>query len=114
MKIRMQSGSVRLRLTRSEVARFAASGRVDETVAFPSARFHYALIQSASPEVAADCSGNSVTVRVPERAAKTWSSTEQVGIEAEAAGLKILIEKDFQCAHGLPDPDAFVPRPETP
>ena len=110
MKIRMQGGSVRLRLTRGEVARFAASGSVTETVAFPSAIFHYALVQSASPEVSADCSSNSVTIHVPESAARTWTSTEQVGIEAEAAGLRILIEKDFQCAHGLPDPDAFVPR----
>jgi hypothetical protein len=52
MKIRMRGNSVRLRLTRGEVARLAAVGRVEEATEFglgPEARLIYSLASSAVP-----------------------------------------------------------------
>ncbi len=107
MKLRMRTGSIRLRLTRSEVAHFAQTGHLTETVAFPSGELRYALERSTGSQLAADFQNANLTVRVPAPLAHTWATTEQVGIEGECGQLSISIEKDFQCAHGPVDHDAF-------
>ena len=107
MKLRIRGTTVRLRLTQSEVARFAEAGAVEETVPFPSASLSYQFRRSNA--FAADFKEGILTVTVPAEAAAAWTETEQVGIEFSTNGLNLLIEKDFQCAHGPADLDAFEP-----
>jgi len=107
MKLRMRGDSIRLRLTRSEVALFEETGHLEEVVSFPSGELRYALERSTDSPLAADFINGTLTVRVPASVAHLWAATEQVGTEAQCGQLNILIEKDFQCAHGPVDDDAF-------
>ncbi len=122
MKLRMRQNSVRLRLTKSEVALFGETGYLEEAVVFPSGTLRYVLQRSASAgntgadtrgdtgaDTRADFVNGSLTVTVSQATAAVWTDTAAVGIEANSEGLDILIEKDFQCAHGPADEDAFPP-----
>lgn len=109
MKLRMRQNSVRLRLTRSELARFAAAGVVEEAVEFPSGTLLYRIERSrAAQQMTAELVGASITVVVPDHVAEEWVSSRQTGFEARCGSLDILIEKDFQCEHGAEDDDAFT------
>ena len=106
MKLRIKGNSLRLRVSRSEVARILRRERVEETIHFashPHAKFTYALeqAQSVSSPTVRYAEGE-VTVLVPSVLADTWCNTDLVGIaESVSLGsfgsLALLIEKDFAC-----------------
>ncbi|MEO8597318.1 MAG: hypothetical protein ABI759_28625 [Candidatus Solibacter sp.] len=104
MKLRLQTNSLRLRLTRPEVERLHAGGIVEEVLAFADgATFSYRLqsrLQSAPPE--AVCSHASMTVYLSREDAERWATSEEVGLYGASGGVAIAIEKDFRC---------LVPRP---
>lgn len=104
MKLRIRDNSIRLRLTRSEIATVRDEGLLRCFVAFPEgAQFEYALESSpAAVAVTAEYADNSVLVRLPEAAVREWADSEQVAIAGEQAidndgSLTILVEKDFAC-----------------
>ena len=114
MKLRIKGNSIRLRLLRNEVERFAAAGQVSETIEFgagPSSFLRYSLV--VSPEATSQTAqfrGNEITITVPEKIARNWTASDQVGIESEQSlgdgeSLTILIEKDFACLDRPDDPD---------
>jgi hypothetical protein len=119
MKLRIRGNSVRLRLTRGEVARFAEKGLVEEAIEFgfaPPRRLIYALQTVATAEkVGAAFDDNRLSVSIPKLEAEKWTSTNQISIEArQSLGddkyLRILIEKDFACLEtrlGEDESDAF-------
>jgi hypothetical protein len=118
MKLRIRGNFIRLRLTRSEVDRFAADGRVEESVDFgpDKPKFNYVLESVPAADGAfAEFANNTVFVFVPEDEARMWVRSEQVGIESsEVSGLRVLIEKDFACLQARPgenEADAF-PNPD--
>ncbi|HEX8288790.1 MAG TPA: hypothetical protein VF556_12375 [Pyrinomonadaceae bacterium] len=120
MKLRIRRNSLRLRLTKSEVAVIGAGGTVEETVEFcdeSSQRLIYALEASAAarnPTAVFDA--GRITVIIPKTQAEEWARTDQVGIETEKQlgdnrSLHILIEKDFSCLEsrkGEEDADTFA------
>jgi len=109
MKLRIKGNSVRLRLTRSEVAKLLAIGHIEETIHFSpqeQSRLTYSLrvkpdLSSATlryqpPEIA---------VVLPTKEATTWAKDNQVGIYATVdlglcGILDLLVEKDFACLDG--------------
>jgi len=106
MKLRIQGNSIRLRVSRSELAAFVETGRLEETVYFGpqvETSLTYALVRDASlKSVAVSSRGNEIAVAVPAAAAEAWSSTNQVGISGEIdlgilGTLSVLVEKDFAC-----------------
>lgn len=122
MKLRIEGNTLRLRLTRSEVARLGETGCVSETIEFgvtPEQRLIYKLESSHRAEaIAARFTGNQITVTLPHAKAREWIETEMIGLNGEqeiatgydgrvpATGdesgdqskrLKLLIEKDFVC-----------------
>lgn len=119
MKLRVKGNSLRLRLTQGEVARFAKTGLVEETVDFGfGQRFIYALSSSAGNHETARAvfKNNGITVYVPKTKADEWTRTNQVGIRAEQSlndgnALQISVEKDFVClekrADGEDESDAY-------
>ncbi|MBA3440838.1 MAG: hypothetical protein H0T92_13310 [Pyrinomonadaceae bacterium] len=119
MKWRICGNSLRLRLSRSEVARFGEVGCVEDAVEFgtePGRRLVCTLQSSTDfHSVAAQYSNNRITVQVPTQLAKQWVETDQVGFNGEQAlgpdrTLRLLIEKDFACLdarEGDTDDDAF-------
>ena len=104
MKIRIRDNSIRLRLTQKEVARFAEHGLVLATTQFGMGmQFTYALQASSdTEEISARYERNRITIHVPKTIANHWTSTEEVGFEAQMRndteeGLYLLVEKDFAC-----------------
>src|SRR6266851_4801905 len=106
MKLRIKGNSLRLRVSRSEVASLLKRDRLEETIHFApqaNAKLTYALEQTASisaPTIR--YTQNNVTVLIPADQANTWCVSDQVGIvESLSVGsfgsLDVLIEKDFAC-----------------
>jgi hypothetical protein len=106
MKLRIKGNSLRLRVTRSELARLLRGEEIEETVRFgpsPEARLSYALVaRQQSPPVSVDCNLPKLTVALSKEQAKIWSSESEVGVyaslDAGSAGpLEVIVEKDFAC-----------------
>lgn len=105
MKLRIQGDSLRLRLTKSEVATFDEKGRVADTVRFgpdDSEMLTYELVRSAThPAPGVEFNGGELVVYLPREQADAWVKTDRVGVqgsqEAGPSRLSILVEKDFRC-----------------
>ncbi len=106
MKLRIKGNSLRLRVSRSEVAKLLKRERLEETIRFGTqarAKFTYALEQASSIDVPnVRYTRNKVTVLIPADQANTWCATDQVGIVDSLSigsfgSLDLLIEKDFAC-----------------
>ncbi|MBC7898864.1 MAG: hypothetical protein H7070_02325 [Saprospiraceae bacterium] len=118
MKLRIRGNSIRLRLTKSDIAQFAASGKVEEIVEFGFAKptLSYRLDKTEDvATVSASFKYNCLKISIPIADADEWIESESVGIEsAQPIGdnnvLRILIEKDFACLEkraGEDDSDTF-------
>ena len=115
MKLRLRGQSLRLRLTRSEVAQLANAGRVEEEIQFgPKAgsRLGYGLQLSASHEqITAEFQQQQITVLLPAAAGRRWATDDTVGLYADGpGGLRLVVEKDFKCLELRPhedDSDAY-------
>jgi hypothetical protein len=106
MKLRIKGNSLRLRVSRSEVARLLASDCLEETIHFApeaSAEFTYAMQQDSlvsTPTV--QYTDARVAILMPADQTNTWGVTDQVGIAesislGDLGSLALLIEKDFAC-----------------
>jgi hypothetical protein len=110
MKLRLHAGSLRLRLSQSEVARLGETGKVEDSVEFaPGSELLYAIETGTTPSVDATFDNRNIRVIVPALIAKEWIESDQTGIEASTPTLRLLIEKDFQCLHREAEPgeDSF-------
>jgi len=97
MKIRIKGNSLRYRLTRSEVERFAQNGYLEDTTDFGVARLTYSLQKTIGGHLFACFENNNITLYMPDWMLDEWTSTERVGFENGEDGLYLLIEKDFMC-----------------
>ena len=111
MKLRIKGNTIRLRLLRSEVERFAADGRISDEINFGEHSLIYSLVSSNDADsTQAAMAGSEIRVIVPNVEAVDWASSDRVGIESEqplgdGETLSILIEKDFVCVGRPDDPD---------
>jgi hypothetical protein len=105
MKLRIAGNSLRLRVSRSDLARLMQSGRIEETIHFAaeaSAQLSYALEQSqAHAELSVVYRPQVVTVLLPGSAAREWAEGDEVGIYGDVdtgiSRLAVIVEKDFAC-----------------
>jgi hypothetical protein len=106
MKLRIQGDSLRLRVSRSEVARLLAGECLEDTIHFAAeanAKLTYSLRKGTGvirPTV--QYRENKVTILVPADQATAWGVSDQVGIAedinmGDLGSLALLIEKDFAC-----------------
>ena len=84
MKLRIKGNSLRLRVSRSELALFQAGGRIEETIHFtaaPEANLTYALESAlqASP-VTVRYGSREVTVILSRDRARIWEAPSEVGV----------------------------------
>jgi len=97
---------LRVRVSRSEVARLLAGDCLEETIHFtpePVAKLTYSIQQELSlsrPTV--QYMENRVAILIPADQANAWGTTNQVGIAEDISlgdlgSLALLIEKDFAC-----------------
>ncbi len=117
MKIRVQGNSIRLRLTQPDVQEFDRNKVLTESVQFPEGQqFQYQILQTAQAFIGATFDQSAITIQIPEKEARQWIQSDQVGIEQNldlesGDQLRILVEKDFQCLHQRPgedETDAFL------
>lgn len=106
MKLRINANSLRLRVSRTDLARFQAMGRIEETIHFaaaPDAKLTYALESAAQPSpVKVRYGFNEVTVILSEDQVRIWAQEGVVGVYAaleigQAVLLDVIVEKDFAC-----------------
>lgn len=115
MKLRTTTNSLRLRLTRSDVARFSENGTIEESLDFGppanrSLRFALKRDRNAS-ETSATFDDGRIQVIVPDDEARAWAASDDVAIggvqhSGDGAELRILVEKDFACLEPRGDEDA--------
>lgn len=97
MKIRIKSNSVRYRLTRTDVAKLAASGFIEEKVNFGEQQLIYALNLTQDDQLASTYINNTITMLMPKRMLSELASSDTVGFETSENDLHLLVEKDFTC-----------------
>lgn len=106
MKLRIKGNSIRLRLSRSDLARLAESGSIQEEVHFsghPGDAWVYCIARNralSGPTIEFD--EKRVLVLVGNEDVRSWLSTEEVGIYFSLnigvyGMLEIALEKDFAC-----------------
>ena|SRR5947208_6528925 len=112
MKLRIDGNSIRLRLSRSEVTLFAATGHIEDAVEFgPLSKFSYSMIAVDDSRLYLSYNLAGIQVKVPRDLAQDWAATDLVAISGEQPiendrTLQILVEKDFQCLHKGSDANA--------
>ena len=106
MKLRLKGNSIRLRITRSELAHLQNGGRIRETVLFPSnppQSLSYVLgIDSHHQPVHVSFASQQIVVSLSQDQLTSWSGEHQVGVYAslpvtESTTLEVAVEKDFAC-----------------
>ena len=106
MKLRIKGNSLRLRVSRSELARFQAGARIEETVHFtagPEAKLTYALESASQPfPVRVRCGFREVTIVLSKDRARVWGAENEVGVYGSVdigseGSFDVLVEKDFAC-----------------
>jgi hypothetical protein len=111
MKLRIRGNSVRLRVSKSELAQLAESGYTEDAVSFaPGSQLRYRLDVAPEGSVGAAFEPSLLRVVVPRRDVSAWLDPAAVSIRAEQAigdgnVLKILVEKDFECLAPREDED---------
>jgi hypothetical protein len=106
MKLRLKGNSLRLRVTRSELATLQTGERIQENSLFPAnppASLGYALQVGLHNEpVHVVFASQQIIVSLSQNQLASWSGEHQVGIYAslpvaEGTVLEVAIEKDFAC-----------------
>ncbi len=104
MKLRIRGNTLRLRLTRSEVAQLGAGQSVREETPFPNGSvFAYELRPAdiCGAQQISQAAGTDIVVTVPESDATHWAQSDEVGFSGDGpftvGTMEILIEKDFTC-----------------
>ena len=106
MKLRIKGSSIRLRLSRSDLAKLAGSGAIQDEVHFsghPRDAWTYGIVRNQvvnAPTV--EFNEKRVLVVVGEEDVRRWLSTEEVGIYFSLnigvyGMLEVALEKDFAC-----------------
>ena len=107
MKLRIKGNSMRLRVSRSELARLLNGERIEDTIHFSAAatdsHLTYGLqfIAQTAP-ISVEWEPQSATVLLSEEQMTCWAMETQVGIYATVdlglnGLLDVLVEKDFAC-----------------
>ncbi|TRX50649.1 hypothetical protein FNH22_25340 [Fulvivirga sp. M361] len=117
MKLRIKENTVRLRLTRTEVAHFGKEGMIKESICFgaePAHHFNYEIrIEENASTLDITYQDQTICVSVPGTIAERWVKTDEVGFEQEVdtggVQIHVLVEKDFQCLHrdNAEEPDNY-------
>lgn len=117
MKLRIRGDSIRLRLTKTDVATLVDKGSIGESMRMsPNAAFEYRLTSDrGAAEARVLLAGSVLEVQLPQAQVNAWAQSNEVGIETRQKngsedGLLVLVEKDFPCLTARPnedDSDAF-------
>ncbi len=117
MKIRWTGESVRLRITPTELETLGAGGPLEETLSIPGGTWRVRVaVTGESLSIRAD--GETVVVQIPPDQVALLAEPDREGVYAHAPELRLLVEKDFPCAHphaveaAEPPTERFAPTPQ--
>jgi hypothetical protein len=105
MKLRIRGNSLRLRVSKTELARIAESGKAEDTVRFSSEQsLRYAIEVRPTGAVTATFADAAILVTLPKARLDLWLRPGEVSVEgSQPVGggkvLQILLEKD-EALHG--------------
>ena len=103
MKSRIHDQFLRFRLEESDVRDLCRKGQVDQRVLIGQSELKFSILLSeGSPNV--EISSTDIMVQLPQSWATNWDSDERVGFDFSVPsphpdGLRVVVEKDFPCAH---------------
>ena len=97
MKIRIKGNSLRYRINRSEVARLAAEGRLEEHTEFAGKTLAYAIETADNDNLTANFIENKIVLYIPKAMIDELNNTDKVGFEDRSGTVNLLVEKDFVC-----------------
>ena len=116
MKLRIKDNSIRLRLTKSEVAELANKCIFESHINFGNdIRMTYSITKWDADNIDVKYEPNKIEVRIPKSEIDNWANTSLISMESiqqiqEGPDLKILVEKDFACLterEGEDESDAY-------
>ena len=104
MKLRIHNGSLRLRLSRTDVDQLQETNICAESLRFGSgSQLIYTLETSTQFTVMeAQYRQDRLRILLPVEMARRWASSDQISLSLDSVvggGPSILIEKDFRCLH---------------
>jgi hypothetical protein len=117
MKLRIRGNSIRLRVSKTELAKIADQGTAEDSVRFTSSiELKYGIDVRPSGAVTAAFDGSSLRVTLPKSRLDLWLRPEEVSVEGSqpiggGKALQILLEKDYTCLApraGEDDSDSFA------
>ena len=120
MKLRIHNGSLRLRLSRTDVDQLQETNICAESLRFGSgSQLIYTLETSTQFTVMeAQYCQDRLRILLPFEMARKWASSDQISLSLDSVvggGPRLLIEKDFRCLHSearKPSDDAdSIPNP---
>jgi hypothetical protein len=100
MKLWIRGSSLRLRVSRTELAKIAETGKVEDTTRFSSEQaLRYGIEVRPRGAVTATFDGAAITVTLPKSRLDLWLRADEVSVEgSQPIGggkvLQILLEKD--------------------
>ena len=97
MKIRIKGDSIRYRLTKPEVERFASEGIIKEETHLGDIVLSYVLQRGDNVVLNAEFKDDTITLLMPAYMADEWTETDRVGFANELGRLHLYVEKDFKC-----------------
>jgi hypothetical protein len=102
MKIRIKSNSLRYRLTRTDIARLAEVGYLEDKVKFAEQTLMYAakIVDNDEP-LTASFKNDTITLFMPKSMITELIDTDRVGFESNDGPLNLLVEKDFTCLENV-------------
>jgi len=120
VKLRIVDDSLRLRLTRSEVASIERGLAVESSVHFPGGpALTYSLVVADTNRISASLDAATIEVLLPRAVALQWAAGNDVSLHGEQplehGVLRILVEKDFTCVEPRDGEDQsdLYPNPAT-
>jgi hypothetical protein len=105
MKLRIRGNSLRLRVSKTELAKIAATGKVEDSVRFSSEQsLRYGIEVRPTGAVTATFADAAILVTLPKARLDLWLRPAEVSVEgSQPIGggkvLQILLEKD-EARHG--------------
>jgi hypothetical protein len=100
MKLRIRGNSIRIRVSKTELARIAETGRIEDTLRFSSdQRLRYGIEVRATGAVTATFAADAILVALPKARLHLWLRPDEVSVEgSQPIGggkvLQVLLEKD--------------------
>ncbi len=111
MKVRWTGDSLRLRITPAELAALERGEAVSENLAFRGGGGWAVLLDPAAAEAGVSWSEGVVRVGLAPADVRRLAAPDAEGVYPHTPELRLLVEKDFPCAHPHA-PDAQEPETE--